>query len=254
MNTFVCSDIHGHYDAWQEALNKSGIDLENGDKLIILGDLIDRGNQSYEAVSFAIDLQMAYPEQVVYLMGNHEKMMLDFLNIREPKSPEGYYELIQLGELWLMNGGSATVNSFVKGSPSSEPTNVLEVYEFFHTFYPCMIQKLNALPYYHIDGGVVYVHAGFESGKPLLLQDADTMVWIRDEFYNGFSPVSGDELDGKLIVHGHTPVQYFDDYTGRGFYKGSHHLCVDGGSARGENVLVINMDDMSYIEQKIQSK
>lgn len=252
MKTFVCSDIHGQFDAWYNALEKSEINFDSGDKLIILGDLIDRGNQSYEAISFAIDLQMAYPEQVVYLMGNHEKMMLDFLNIRDPDTPEGYVQMAHFGSHWIGNGGNTTIDSFIKSSPSPIPVSLFDVYEFFHEFYPCMIRRLNALPYYHVDGKFAYVHAGFESGKPLLSQDAETMTWIRQKFYNGFSPVTDDELDGKLIVHGHTPVQYFDDYTGSGFYRGRHHLCVDGGSAMREKVLVVNMDDMSYVEQKVQ--
>lgn len=52
-----------------------------------------------------------------------------------------------------------------------------------------------------------------------------------------------------LIIHGHTPVQYFDDYKGTGFYRGKHHVCIDGGSARGEKILVVNTGNFSFVEQ-----
>ncbi|RKJ10487.1 fructose-bisphosphatase class III, partial [Butyricicoccus sp. 1XD8-22] len=43
MATYVCSDIHGEFHTWLLALENCDISLENGDNLVILGDLIDRG-------------------------------------------------------------------------------------------------------------------------------------------------------------------------------------------------------------------
>lgn len=250
MKTLVCSDIHGEFESWQKALSKSDIDFAKGDNIIILGDLIDRGSQSYECVSFALDLLNKYPEQVIYLMGNHEKMFLDFVNVKDPKTHEGYIDLYTCGKTWIGNGGTQTISSFLGGLPDS----LLDIYYLFHERFTETINKLNQLPYYYVDSdnGFAYVHAGFESNVPLNEQSKEAMIWIREEFYNEFSPVVDDELDGKLIVHGHTPVQYFDDYAGCGFYRGKHHICVDGGSARGEKVLVVNIDDMSYVEQNVQ--
>lgn len=46
MNTYVMSDIHGCYDEMLEMFNK--INFSENDQLIIAGDYIDRGRQSYE--------------------------------------------------------------------------------------------------------------------------------------------------------------------------------------------------------------
>ena len=47
MKYFVSSDIHGFFDEWQNALTDKGFDLNNPEhKIILCGDLFDRGSQS----------------------------------------------------------------------------------------------------------------------------------------------------------------------------------------------------------------
>ena len=41
MSTYVCSDIHGQYGLYKAMLEQ--INLSGGDRLLILGDMIDRG-------------------------------------------------------------------------------------------------------------------------------------------------------------------------------------------------------------------
>ena len=55
MKFFVSSDIHGFFDEWQLALNNAGFDINNPNhKIIICGDLFDRGRQSKEIVNFIL--------------------------------------------------------------------------------------------------------------------------------------------------------------------------------------------------------
>lgn len=50
----------------------------------------------------------------------------------------------------------------------------------------------------------MFVHAGIRPGVPMNLQDPEDLFWIRDEFLNS-------EINhGKVIVHGHTPVDHPD--------------------------------------------
>ena len=71
MSTFVMSDIHGCYTAFQKLLNKVGFDPEK-DELIIAGDIVDRGRENYEMLEYAA----GKPKSVTFLMGNHD---LDFI-------------------------------------------------------------------------------------------------------------------------------------------------------------------------------
>lgn len=249
MATYVCSDIHGNFDAWLRALEESGIDLDSGDKLFILGDLIDRGNKSLQCVYHALDLRKKYPGQVIYLMGNHEKLFLDFVNIKDVKRYDSYFNLYMNGQSWLSNGGTTTVLSFL-GDYSN---NLVEMHEQLNQRFSILINELNDLPYYHIEEDYVYVHAGFLSNTQLKKQDNHDMIWIRDEFFRNFTPVNNDVLEDKIIVHGHTPVQYIRDYSGEGYYKGKHHICVDGGSALGKKIMIVKMDDLSYVSVSVQN-
>ena len=51
MKTLIVGDIHGCYDQLVRLLNKLDF-RENEDRLISLGDLMDRGTQSYEVLMY----------------------------------------------------------------------------------------------------------------------------------------------------------------------------------------------------------
>lgn len=55
MKYFVSGDIHGFYDEWQSALKEKGFDISNPEhKIILCGDLFDRGSQPKEIIEFVI--------------------------------------------------------------------------------------------------------------------------------------------------------------------------------------------------------
>jgi serine/threonine protein phosphatase 1 len=53
-------------------------------------------------------------------------------------------------------------------------------------------------------GDFLFVHAGIRPGVALDAQDANDLMWIRDEFLNSSSD------HGLYVVHGHTPVPHAD--------------------------------------------
>lgn len=73
---FCSADIHSFFDEWIIALRNKGFDLKNPDhKIIVCGDLFDRGNQSRECYEF-MKLLME-KNRAIYIRGNHEDLMLD---------------------------------------------------------------------------------------------------------------------------------------------------------------------------------
>jgi serine/threonine protein phosphatase 1 len=66
MRKFVVGDIHGCYDELMELIQKVG--LKDGDMLISLGDIVDRGNKSKEVYEYFLKR----PNSIV-LIGNHER-------------------------------------------------------------------------------------------------------------------------------------------------------------------------------------
>src|SRR5215210_6895587 len=79
MKTFVIGDIHARRAQLQSLLEMLPRD-EASDTLIFLGDLIDRGMVAPGTVSDVLEMKRENPERVICLRGNHEQMLLDFLD------------------------------------------------------------------------------------------------------------------------------------------------------------------------------
>ena len=84
MNLFVISDIHDMYKPLEQLLQHWNLQ----DKLVILGDLVDRGPQSLEVVRKVMALKETYGDQIIFCKGNHEELLLDYM-----RSPHSYFLL-----------------------------------------------------------------------------------------------------------------------------------------------------------------
>jgi serine/threonine protein phosphatase 1 len=96
MRTLVIGDIHGHYDTLDRLLQY--VQLTAEDRLITLGDYIDRGKQSRQVLDRLIPLYEA--GQLVALRGNHEEMMFEARTNNAER------------RMWLRHGGTQTVQSY----------------------------------------------------------------------------------------------------------------------------------------------
>jgi serine/threonine protein phosphatase 1 len=168
---FAISDIHGCFRPFYE-LVVNIIRLTKSDKLILLGDYIDRGEHSKEVIDFIIDLRKEGFD-INALIGNHELMLIDAWN--EP----------DLMHLWSLNGGLLTLQSF-------GIEDIREIESHYLEFF-------NSLNYYLNLGNVIFVHAGFDDLAPDPFLDKQSMVWECRPFYQNAL------LSGKTIVHGHRP-------------------------------------------------
>ena len=76
---YAVGDIHGRYDKLVELLGRIDVDFSS-DRLVFLGDYVDRGEQSYEVIEHLVALKKHHPyPQTVFLKGNHEDMMEKYL-------------------------------------------------------------------------------------------------------------------------------------------------------------------------------
>jgi serine/threonine protein phosphatase 1 len=79
MKYFVVSDVHSFYDAMMNALNKQGFDPENKEhKLIVCGDLFDRGDDTVKVYEFVRSL--AEQDRLFYIYGNHEALLFECIH------------------------------------------------------------------------------------------------------------------------------------------------------------------------------
>lgn len=103
---YAMADIHGYLDKLQERINllEETLDFYNSnDKLILIGDYIDRGDYSIETLYYIKSLIEKYPNKIIALKGNHEAQFLcDLVNNphdshKTPYNLEKYIDLIE----WL---------------------------------------------------------------------------------------------------------------------------------------------------------
>jgi len=175
LRTYAIGDIHGCLNKLQDLVKLCLLDAgKESAKFVFLGDYIDRGPDSRGVLEFLINLQSHQPDLVVCLVGNHEELALAAINAGQ-------------NENWLRNGGEETLRSYGIGSAADLP--------------PHHIDWLNTLVDQHDDGRRFFVHAGINPLRPLDQQDDHDLHWIREPF------LSDDRNYGRLIVHGHTPLQ-----------------------------------------------
>lgn len=169
---FAIGDIHGCFDSFRTLVEQK-IQIRKDDKVILLGDYIDRGPHSKEVVDYIIDLQDRGFD-IVPLIGNHEAMLLDTLNNNEYLSK------------WIQNGGNETVRSFGLSSLGK--------------LAPRYIDFFKGLLYYFEFEKYLFVHAGFNDAINNPFEDRYYMIWRCSEKYEHPS------LKDKIIVHGHRPI------------------------------------------------
>jgi serine/threonine protein phosphatase 1 len=162
-------DIHGCFTTFYELVVRT-IDLKKSDRLILLGDYIDRGEQSREVVDFIIDL-VEKGFDITPLTGNHEMMLIDAY--RDPG----------MLPLWYMNSGMTTLLSFGIMDIRDMPGHYIE---FF-----------SGLEYFKAVGNFLFVHAGFNDYAEDPFSDKYYMVWECRPSYDN------PRLVGKTIIHGH---------------------------------------------------
>jgi serine/threonine protein phosphatase 1 len=210
MRTFVIGDIHGCYDKLSALLRKISPNPAQ-DRLLFLGDYIDRGPDSKKVVSKLITLQQEFT-YFVALKGNHEQMFLRFLAGRDQ-------------DFYLMMGGWQTLASYnIGGLSPSEARKKLppEHYKFL----------LELLEYWE-DDKYIYVHAGLQPRVPLPGQKEEWLLWARGAFID-----STDDF-GKQVIYGHTPftVPRVD----------ANKIGIDTGAVYGGDLTCLILPEMKFI-------
>ena len=194
---YAIGDIHGRCDLLIELFQKIEDDVEALDRdpplIVFMGDYIDRGDDSREVLDCLTMVESEGACDMVFLLGNHEKMLLDFL-----AAP---YDARQ----WLRFGGLNTLFSYgvrgVSGTDTSRPELLREMRDrLAEAIEPAHLDFLRRLVPVHRTGNVLFCHAGADPELPPDAQDRTTLLWGCRQFRK--VPRS----DGIWVVHGHTIV------------------------------------------------
>jgi len=198
---YAIGDVHGRADlliALLEQILADSARHEGRPELVFLGDYVDRGEGARDTLDLLIAVS-DWPEiDPVFLMGNHEQMLLRFLQDPVRAAP------------WLRYGGLQTLMSY--GVPVHEtetPEALTEIRDRLGDAMGPHIEFIEALRLYHRSGNVVFVHAGADPDRPPEEQDIPSLLWGHKAFF------TKPRRDGLWVVHGHTVVNAPEMHAGR---------------------------------------
>lgn len=238
---FCIPDIHGMFDNLEKIIEvitkQANFSLENGDMLIQIGDRSDRGPDSYKVNEYFKSEQIKYPKQVIVLMGNHDRMLLDAAGHRD-------------ADLMYMNGGKATEKSYSDVSKiygragfgnSVQKTGhydwlkrcplFYETEDYFFSHAPIPLEQYRSIP----------VNRDFRT-------DEHTLTWsyvhgVPEDIWIDPNPVLKEfGNESKIAIAGHIHSGYYDkqkkDYSTPNPRRFGNSILLDTGSGCWKDALL----------------
>jgi serine/threonine protein phosphatase 1 len=173
-NIFIVGDIHGCLRMLRQMMQRIPW-RPDVDRLIFLGDYIDRGEDSRGVIEAVMEISST-SERVDCLLGNHERILLDFVEGRDVST-------------FFLNGGTSTLNSYrVFQQRYGEALIPAEHVAFLRS-----LRSWVELDDYYV------IHAGLRPGVELESQRQEDLLWIRDAF------IFSNYRFKKRVIFGHTP-------------------------------------------------
>ncbi len=185
-SVWVVGDIHGYRETFERLLDS--LDLSQRDRVVCLGDLIDRGPDSLGVMRIVRDR----PE-VSSIRGNHDEMLRLSLSPRHGG---------RMMKSWLKYGGRQTLTSM-----SEDESQRIDLARSWVGF-------VESLPTQLVLREFRLVHAGFVQGKPLDEQNNHEVMWSR-EVFDLEEPLDPE----RQIIVGHTTSQVLMDPESDGIWE-----------------------------------
>lgn len=221
---YAIGDVHGCADLLGQLLSLITQDHAARPPLplhiILLGDLIDRGPDSAQVVTDAINLART-GDHIHFLMGNHEEVFVAAAR-GDPRAARFFCRI----------GGMETLVSY--GLPMEDITQMDDdaLAEWM----------LNHVPRAHVDfvdgfgdslemGDYLFVHAGVRPDVALDAQSPADLRWIRSEFLSHVVPLE------RMIVHGHSISEMVEEHP--------HRIGIDTGAYYSGRLTAIGLEDRS---------
>lgn len=210
MRLIAIGDIHGYTGALKALLDE--INPGSSDKLIFLGDYVDKGPDV--AGTLELVSKLSQEHDWIFLRGNHDQMLID-----ARRSPSAF-------AIWECLSGDHPLSSYGAGST---------------------VELLRGLPEHHIDflenrccdyyetDSFIFVHGGISPQIPPEEEEIERLHW------SVLSSATA-HLSGRTVVCGHTAQE-----SGRIADLG-HTICIDTGITKGRYLSGLDLSDLSYVQ------
>lgn len=236
---FAMSDIHGHYELMKKRIDQLIPYLaEKNNRLILLGDFIDRGDSSFQCLKAAFDLQDELgTDKVIVLKGNHEEWFREFLDENE--------------NIWLAEDDDfCTSGTFLlkeqfeelkKLTNRNEQTSFLR--KCIKTNHKELLSWMKRLKAFYETETQIFVHAGIDEDIPEEELEWCTIGTPEYVLTGKYPPSKGHFY--KDIIAGHVAAAVVaDDPNFEGIYfDGESHFYIDGSTTNNNKLLCLAYDE-----------
>ena len=225
MSTWAFSDIHGNYNLWKQIQKYCALD----DTIIFLGDAIDRGKDGIKIMQEMFD-----DSRIIYLIGNHEELFLDYIK----DIPLAF---TTQKSVLTHNQSYKTLKDYEKLSLQEQNTLIynLKVKTAYKTLY---INNDNKK--------ILLCHSGIDYND-ILSDNKDLFIWNR----NHMNTLKWQGPEDCYIVHGHTPIPaLYPNKTKILKYCNNHKIDIDMGCFVTHMTALINLDTFEVIYFKEQKE
>ncbi len=237
MATYVMSDIHGMYGPFMRRIKQLDNlkSVKSGeDKLILLGDYVDVGMNSYKVLQTIYDLKQEVGDNLIVLMGNHDKWFLRFLLtissgwMSEKKSFEVIRAFLSEKEA---DGLKKLLKEPIAGIEKFDNASRY-VSDIFQESHKDLIAWYKDLPLFYETDRQIYVHAGIDekAGEKWKLATSDDM--FTDKYPASRGQFYKDIVAGHVSVSSLSNDRSFHDV----FWDGASHFYIDGIDSYANNV------------------
>ena len=215
MNTWVLGDVHGQYEALKQVIARSGFDYKR-DKLIFLGDVVDKGNGPFECI-----IELMAIENKVLILGNHDAAFANYLT-----------HTIDANE-WLHE--AYTLQQWIEADKSTKAI----AWQFFSLQVPYFVDEKNRC----------FIHGGFVPTQSLEDQEVETFLYDRalwQEALRCHPSRLQTRNDFTEIFIGHTPTVKFGT-TIPMLRAGTWNLDTGAGH-EGGRLTIMNVATKAYVQ------
>jgi len=223
MKYYVVADVHGFYTELKQALKEQGFFTDSeSHKLIICGDLFDRGNEAVQLQEFVLDLMRK--DEIILIRGNHEDLAEELI-----QHAHRYY-----ADTWTVmlshhaSNGTVSTLEQLTGIPISKAISDTKAFiqkaketPFIKTILPKMVDYYETKKYVFVHG---WIPSTVDEKYDTAWRSANEHQWNVARWDNGIRLAIENEVlePGKTIVCGHwstsfghhkygnAPVEYTD--------------------------------------------
>lgn len=215
MRLFAIGDVHGYAKPLRALLD--AINPTFDDKLVFLGDYVDKGPDVRGTIDMLLDLKAT--TEVVFLRGNHDQLLLDA--ILDPDSVL----------TWETLAGENPLSSYGHG-PNAE---VLRMIPQTHVEF----LSRECRDYLEAEN-FIFVHGGIRSHRAPQEEDPERLQWST-------LSLASPHLSGRTVICGHTSQESGE------IVDLGHTICIDTGISKGKYLTCLNLFDFTYLQASVDA-